>query len=152
MYEWCLFRMFTSICCRALNYGTLGSLMAKDLLHLLLPDSKSVWTSIWICMCECLSLFNHLLCFSSLVHTKANPESESMCIWSHYLSVTKDPERVRHILSFPLWTAGGLGAVLCSTSGTGCKRIYSCTEVFNLLCHGPPNMIILWKCTHPQAI
>lgn len=49
---------------RALNYGTLGSLMAKDLLHLLLPD----------------------------IHTQANnPESESMCVWSHYLSVTKDP-------------------------------------------------------------
>ncbi|XP_067257803.1 kell blood group glycoprotein [Chanodichthys erythropterus] len=47
---------------RALNYGTLGSLMAKDLLHLLLPD----------------------------IHTQAdNPESESMCVWSHYLSVTK---------------------------------------------------------------
>lgn len=52
---------------RALNYGTLGSLMAKDLLHLLLPD----------------------------IHTKANnPELESMCIWSHYVSVTKDPGRV----------------------------------------------------------
>uniref|UniRef100_A0A8C0YAL8 Kell metallo-endopeptidase (Kell blood group) n=1 Tax=Cyprinus carpio carpio TaxID=630221 RepID=A0A8C0YAL8_CYPCA len=51
----------------ALNYGTLGSLMAKDLLHLLLPD----------------------------IHTQANnPESESMSIWSHYLSVTKDPGRV----------------------------------------------------------
>ncbi|XP_077065136.1 kell blood group glycoprotein isoform X2 [Siphateles boraxobius] len=49
---------------RALNYGTLGSLMAKDLLHLLLPN----------------------------IHTQANnPESESMCVWSHYLSVTKDP-------------------------------------------------------------
>ncbi|KAK2903330.1 hypothetical protein Q8A67_008043 [Cirrhinus molitorella] len=52
---------------RALNYGTLGSLMAKDLLHLLLPE----------------------------IHTQAkNPESESMCIWSHYLSVTKGSERV----------------------------------------------------------
>ncbi|KAK7147762.1 hypothetical protein R3I94_010326 [Phoxinus phoxinus] len=49
---------------RALNYGTLGSLMAKDLLHLLLPD----------------------------IYTQANnPVSESMCVWSHYLSVTKDP-------------------------------------------------------------
>ncbi|XP_042628175.1 kell blood group glycoprotein homolog isoform X1 [Cyprinus carpio] len=49
---------------RALNYGTLGSLMAKDLLHLLLPN----------------------------IQTQANnPESESKCIWSHYLSVTKDP-------------------------------------------------------------
>ncbi|XP_067305214.1 kell blood group glycoprotein isoform X2 [Pseudorasbora parva] len=49
---------------RALNYGTLGSLMAKDLLHLLLPD----------------------------IHTQANnPESEGMCVWSHYLSVTKGP-------------------------------------------------------------
>ncbi|XP_056090882.1 kell blood group glycoprotein [Rhinichthys klamathensis goyatoka] len=49
---------------RALNYGTLGSLMAKDLLHLLLPD----------------------------IHTQANnPESESMCVLSHYLNVTKDP-------------------------------------------------------------
>ncbi|KAG1940043.1 kell blood group glycoprotein [Pimephales promelas] len=47
---------------RALNYGTLGSLMAKDLLHLLLPD----------------------------IHTQAkNPESESMCVLSHYLNVTK---------------------------------------------------------------
>ncbi|XP_043117211.1 kell blood group glycoprotein isoform X1 [Puntigrus tetrazona] len=52
---------------RALNYATLGSLMAKDLLHLLLPD----------------------------IHTRANnPESVSMCIWSHYVSVTKDPGRV----------------------------------------------------------
>ncbi|XP_052474823.1 kell blood group glycoprotein homolog isoform X1 [Carassius gibelio] len=52
---------------RALNYGTLGSLMAKDLLHLLLPD----------------------------IHMQANnPGSESMCIWTHYLSVTKDPGRV----------------------------------------------------------
>ncbi|XP_016413967.1 kell blood group glycoprotein homolog [Sinocyclocheilus rhinocerous] len=52
---------------RALNYGTLGSLMAKDLLHLLLPD----------------------------IHMQANnPESDSMCIWSHYLSVTRDPGRV----------------------------------------------------------
>lgn len=49
---------------RALNYGTLGSLMAKDLLHLLLPD----------------------------IYTKAkNPETESLCVWSHYLSVTKGP-------------------------------------------------------------
>ncbi|KTF85716.1 hypothetical protein cypCar_00022693 [Cyprinus carpio] len=52
---------------RALNYGTLGSLMAKDLLHHLLPN----------------------------IHKQANnPESESKCIWSHYLSVTKDPGRV----------------------------------------------------------
>ncbi|XP_052435012.1 LOW QUALITY PROTEIN: kell blood group glycoprotein homolog [Carassius gibelio] len=52
---------------RAVNYGTLGSLIAKDLLHLLLPD----------------------------IHTQANnPESESMCIRSHYQSVTKDPGRV----------------------------------------------------------
>ncbi|XP_042596698.1 kell blood group glycoprotein-like [Cyprinus carpio] len=58
---------FNSSYPRALNYGTLGSLMAKDLLHLLLPD----------------------------IHTQANnPESESMSIWSHYLSVTKDPGRV----------------------------------------------------------
>ncbi|XP_051574360.1 kell blood group glycoprotein-like isoform X1 [Myxocyprinus asiaticus] len=52
---------------RAVNYGTLGSLMAKDLLHLLLPD----------------------------IHTQAkNPELESECVWFHYLSVTEGPGRV----------------------------------------------------------
>ncbi|TRY94303.1 hypothetical protein DNTS_030383 [Danionella cerebrum] len=47
---------------RALNYGALGSLLAKDLLHLLFPD----------------------------IYTQASdPASESKCVWDHYLSVTK---------------------------------------------------------------
>ncbi|KAA0703008.1 Kell blood group glycoprotein [Triplophysa tibetana] len=52
---------------RALNYGTLGFLVAKDFFHLLLPD----------------------------IHTQAkNPELESACLWSYYLSVTEGPGRV----------------------------------------------------------
>lgn len=32
------------------------------------------------------------MCVSSLVYTQAkNPETESLCAWSHYLSVTKGP-------------------------------------------------------------
>ncbi|XP_055066561.2 kell blood group glycoprotein isoform X1 [Misgurnus anguillicaudatus] len=52
---------------RALNYGTLGFLMAKDFLHLLLPE----------------------------IHTQAkNPELGGACVWSHYLNVTKGPGQV----------------------------------------------------------
>lgn len=38
-----LFKCSNLIFFRALNYGTLGFLVAKDFFHLLLPDSKSVW-------------------------------------------------------------------------------------------------------------
>ncbi|XP_031432954.1 kell blood group glycoprotein isoform X2 [Clupea harengus] len=52
---------------RALNYGGLGFMMAKDLLHLLLPD----------------------------LHTESgSPESVAACVWSHYISVTEGPGRV----------------------------------------------------------
>ncbi|XP_034030423.1 kell blood group glycoprotein isoform X2 [Thalassophryne amazonica] len=48
---------------RAMNYGVLGFLIAKDILHLLLPDIRTQ---------------------SRTVHTVGE------CVWSHYLSVTGD--------------------------------------------------------------
>ncbi|XP_028833189.1 kell blood group glycoprotein isoform X2 [Denticeps clupeoides] len=52
---------------RAVNYGLLGFLMAKDLLHLLLPD----------------------------IHSYSDtPETVSVCVWSQYMSVTEGPGRV----------------------------------------------------------
>ncbi|XP_076135817.1 kell blood group glycoprotein isoform X2 [Alosa pseudoharengus] len=52
---------------RALNYGGLGFMMAKDLLHLLLPD----------------------------IHTQSgSPESVGGCVWSQYISVTEGPGRM----------------------------------------------------------
>ncbi|KAL2084100.1 hypothetical protein ACEWY4_019618 [Coilia grayii] len=52
---------------RALNYGALGFMMAKDLLHLLLPD----------------------------FHTQSSsPESVGACVWSKYISLTEGRGRV----------------------------------------------------------
>ncbi|XP_063054269.1 kell blood group glycoprotein [Engraulis encrasicolus] len=52
---------------RALNYGGLGFMMAKDLLHLLLPD----------------------------FHNQSDiPESVGACVWSKYISVTEGHGRV----------------------------------------------------------
>ncbi|XP_017328768.1 kell blood group glycoprotein [Ictalurus punctatus] len=47
---------------RAINYGMLGTLLAKDLLHLLLPD---------------------------ILSQSESAEGESECVWSHYLTAQK---------------------------------------------------------------
>ncbi|CAJ1062489.1 kell blood group glycoprotein [Xyrichtys novacula] len=51
---------------RAMNYGMLGFLMAKDILHMLLPDIHS---------------------HSEMVHTVGE------CVWAHYLTVAENAER-----------------------------------------------------------
>ncbi|XP_026862450.2 kell blood group glycoprotein isoform X1 [Electrophorus electricus] len=52
---------------RAINYGMLGSLIAKDLFHLLLPE---------------------------ILAQSESPSLESACVWSHYLSRSKAPRRL----------------------------------------------------------
>ncbi|KAM6968302.1 kell blood group glycoprotein [Aplochiton taeniatus] len=56
--------LFHSSYPRAVNYGVLGTLMAKDILHLLLPDIHSQSESV---------------------------QAVGECVWAHYLSVTGEP-------------------------------------------------------------
>lgn len=80
---------------RAFNYGVIGFLMAKDILHMILPDSKALYMCFKCYICTQYNLPSppHLRLIypfgCAAVHSQIEAvRAVAECIWAHYLTVT----------------------------------------------------------------
>lgn len=76
-----------------MHYGVTGFLIAKDILHLILPDSKKTEMKPTFNFCQCSYSLTAWIpavvvySYSATVHTVGE------CVWTHYLAVTEKEER-----------------------------------------------------------
>ncbi|TMS10518.1 Endothelin-converting enzyme 2 [Larimichthys crocea] len=72
---------------RAMNYGVMGFLIAKDILHLILPDIYSQTETV---------------------------RAVGKCVWAHYLTVTGKSRQRWKVFPLGSAAAGGVGAIFCT--------------------------------------
>lgn len=131
-----------SLFSRALNYGMLGTLLAKDLLHLLLPDSMS---PCYIAICVCLSVCGYIqqvyamiTSVSSLVLSQSDTAVlESECVWSRYLTAQKGTSSLSPSQQQEVWVQYSALqlALLVSVCTFSCKNLVRTASFQILLIH-----------------